>query len=65
MIPTLKEILPKLSGAKFFSIVNARCGYWNVELDQESSSLTTFNLPFGRYRFLCMPFGLKMLQDVF
>ena len=43
MIPALKEILPKLSGAKYFSIVNAKCGYWNVELDQEPSYLTAFN----------------------
>ena len=27
--------------------------------------LTTFNSPFGCYRFLRMPFGLKMSQDVF
>ena len=65
VIPTLEEILPKLSGAKYFSIVDAKCGYWNVELDQASSYLTTFNSPFGRYRFLRMPFGLKMSQDVF
>ena len=35
VIPTLEEILPKLSGAKYFSIVDAKCGHWNVELDQE------------------------------
>ena len=35
--PTLEEILPKLHQAKFFSIVDAKCGYWNVELDEESS----------------------------
>ena len=64
-IPTLEEILPKLAGAKFFSIVDAKCGYWNVNLDLESSYLTTFNPPFARYRFLRMPFGLKMSQDVF
>ena len=63
--PTLEEILPSLSGAKFFSILDAKCGYWNVELDEESSYLTTFNSPYGRYRFLRMPFGLKMSQDVF
>ena len=39
VIPTLEEILPKLSGAKYFSIVDVKCGYWNVELDQESSYL--------------------------
>ena len=65
MIPTLEEILPKLSGAKLFSIVNAKCGYWNIELDEESSYLTTFNSLFGQYRFLRMLFGLKMSRDVF
>ena len=30
VIPTLEEILPKLSGAKYFSIVDAKFGYWNV-----------------------------------
>ena len=63
--PTLEEILPKLADAKVFSIVDAKCGYWNVVLDKESSYLTTFNSPFGRYRFKRMPFGLKMSQDVF
>ncbi|KAK3709526.1 hypothetical protein QZH41_006764 [Actinostola sp. cb2023] len=63
--PTLEEILPKLSGANIFSIVDAKCGYWNVVLDEESSYLTTFNSPLGRYRFKRMPFGLKMSQDIF
>ena len=45
--------------------MDAKCGYWNVNLDLESSYLTTFNSPFGRYRFLRMPLGLKMSQDVF
>ncbi|KAL9967831.1 hypothetical protein ACROYT_G026128 [Oculina patagonica] len=63
--PTLEEIIPKLMGATVFSIVDAKCGYWNVVLDKESSYLTTFNSPFGRYRFNRMPFGLKMSQDIF
>ena len=52
--PTLEEILPKFKGEKFFSILDAKSGYWNVALDEPSSYLTTFNLPFGRYRFLRM-----------
>ena len=62
--PTLEEILPKLADAKVFSIVDAKCGYWNVVLDKESSYLTTLNSPFGRYSFKGMSFGLKMSQDV-
>ncbi len=63
--PTLEEILSKLHEAKFFSIVDAKCCYWSVVLDEESSYLTTFNSPFGRYRFKRMPIGLKMSQDIF
>ena len=63
--PTLEEILPKLTGAAVFSIADTKCGYWNVVLDKELSYLTTFNSPFGRYRFNRMPSGLKMSQDIF
>ena len=63
--PKLEEILPTFSGAKYFSILNAKSGYLNVELDEPSSYLTTFNSPFGRYWLLRMPFGLRMAQDVF
>ena len=48
-----------------FSKLDAKNGYWSVELDESSSLLTTFNTPFGRYRYLRMPFGLIMSQDVF
>jgi len=63
--PTLEELTHKFEGCTVFSKLDARHGYWAVKLDEESSLLTTFNSPFGRYRFLRMPFGLKMSQDVF
>jgi len=64
-IPILEEITPKLTGAKLFSKLDTQNGYWNVKLDEESSYLTTFNTPFGWFRFLRMPFGLHMSQDIF
>ena len=36
-----------------------------VELDSESSLLTTFNIPWGKYKWLRLPFGLKVSADVF
>ena len=62
---TLEDALPKLSGARYFSKLDARSGYWTIKLDENSSFLTTFNTPFGRYRFLRMPFGIKCAQDEF
>lgn len=63
--PTLEEITHKMAGSAIFSKLDARHGYWAISLDKESSFLTTFNSPFGRYRFLRLPFGLCVSQDVF
>ena len=63
--PTLDEISYKLSGAIIFSKLDAKDGFWSIHLDTPSSYLTTFNTCKGTYRFLHMPFGLKMSQDVF
>ena len=40
-------------------------GLWHVPLDLRSSLLTTFNTPWDKYRWLRMPFGLKVSGDVF
>ena len=63
--PTSEEISHKLSGATVFSKLDAKDGFWSIHLDTPSSYLTTFNKHKGQYRFLHMPFGLKMSQDVF
>ena len=63
--PTLEEITHKFKGSTVFSKLDARHGYWSVVLDEESSYITTFNSPFGRFRFKRLPFGLCVSQDVF
>ncbi|PIK44609.1 hypothetical protein BSL78_18530 [Apostichopus japonicus] len=45
--PTLEELNHKFSGAKVFSKLDAKAGYWAVKLDTESQKLTTFQTPFG------------------
>ncbi|PIK59947.1 hypothetical protein BSL78_03102 [Apostichopus japonicus] len=62
--PTLEEITHKFAGSTVFSKLDARHGYWSISLDKESSYLTTFNSPFGRFRFLRLPFGLCVSQDI-
>ena len=62
---TIDEILPKLHGKKYFSVVDTKKGYWHVKLDKASSLLCTFNTPFGRYRFKRLPFGVIVSQDIF
>ena len=48
-----------------FSVVDAKDGFLQVVLDEPSSYLTTFWTPFGRYRWLCMPFGIKSAPEEF
>ena len=62
---TIDEVVTELKDAKLFTVVDARKGYWHVSLDKESSYLTTFSTPFGRYRFNRLPFGLVVSQDTF
>ena len=50
-LPTLEDLTLLLSDAKYFSVLDATLGYWQIQLDDESSFLTNFNTPFGRYRF--------------
>lgn len=40
-------------------------GFWHVSLDKESSYLTTFQTPFGRYRCKRMPFGISSAPELF
>ncbi len=46
---TVEEIAHEFAGLKFFTKLDAKWGYWSQLLDKESSLLTTFNSPFGRY----------------
>ena len=59
---TIEDILTELNEAKVFSLFDAKNGFWHIELDEESSYLTTFNTPYDRYRWLRMPFVLSMAQ---
>ena len=62
---TLDDILPELAQSKYFTVKDATSGFWHVPLHLRSSLLTTFNTPWGKYRWLRMPFGLKVSRDVF
>ena len=62
---SIDDITSQLSGAKYFSVMDATKGYWSVRLDRRSSMLTCFNTPFGRYRYLRLPMGIRSSQDIF
>ena len=64
-MPTIEELLPNLDKAKVFSVLDAKDGFCHIKLDHESSCLTMFWTPFGRYCWLRLPFGLTSSPEVF
>ena len=58
-------VLPGLTSACKFSVCDLKSGYLHCELDYEPSLLTTLATPFGRFRWLCLPFGLKVSSEIF
>ena len=64
-IPTKEEILGKLANTTCFSKMDAAAGFHQIRLDRESSKLTTFNTPFGRYRYFRLPMGICSAPEVF
>lgn len=45
-IPKVDETLAQMTGATVFSKLDANCGFWQIPLDEQSRSLTTFITPF-------------------
>ena len=65
-IPTVEEVVADMpEGAKVFSVLDAKSGLLQIKIDYESSLLTTFNTPVGRYRWLRLPFGINSAPELF
>ena len=47
------------------SLVTVKRGYWDLKLSPESSDLTAMSTPFGNFKWLRLPMGLKPSSDEF
>ena len=58
-IPRVEDTLHLLAGAKYFTKLDLRSGYWQVEIKEEDKEKTAFQVgTMGFYEFNRMPFGL-------
>lgn len=64
-IPTLDDVCDKILGAKYFSKVDLRKGYHQIELDEESRDITTFRYQNGIFRYTRLVFGLSSAFELF
>ena len=65
VLPTLQDIASKLNNAKIFSTLDAASGYHQLMLDDDSAELTTFMMPFSRYMYKRLPFGITSASEIF
>lgn len=59
MMPRADEILDSLGGAAFFSKLDLKSGYHQIDVALEDRHKTAFICKPGEFRFCKMPFGLK------
>lgn len=62
--PSTKDIMSSIpAGSKFFSVMDATKGFWQIPISEEAKKLTTFLSPWGRKRFCRAPMGLNCSGD--
>ncbi len=65
-VRTPKDVLASLPPtARYFTTFDAKHGYFQVPLDEESQDLTTFCTPWGRFKHLRATMGLTSAGDVY
>ena len=58
-LPRMQETMESMVGARHFSCMDLKSGFWQVKMDEESRQYTAFTVgSMDVYEFLCMPYGL-------
>ena len=64
-LPKIDKMYGRLRGAKVFTTLDLRSGYYHIGLSKNSKAKTAFVTPFGKYQFEAVPFGLAQALAYF
>ncbi|GFU52839.1 transposon Tf2-9 polyprotein [Trichonephila clavipes] len=64
-LPRMDDLLHQAKLTPFMSTLDLRAGYHQVKVHVEDQDKTAFVCPFGTYRFLRMPYGLRNAPATF
>lgn len=57
-LPRIDDTLDTLTGMRWFTTLDLKSGYWQVEIDPKDKEKTAFSTGKGLWQFKVMPFGL-------
>lgn len=58
-IPNVEDLLSTLGGNSYFTSLDLKGAYLQLELDEESQELTTINTHLGLFKHTRLPYGIK------
>lgn len=64
-MPQIDDLLHLAKDTIYMSTIDLKAGYWQVPVASQDRDKTAFITPFGLYRFIRMPFGLKNAPATF
>ena len=64
-MPTLDDFKAAVNGSKYFSKIDLKQAYHQVELDPESRFITTFSTHEGLFRYKRLPYGTSSSVELF
>ena len=59
-LPNLEESFSALAGSKWFSVMDLKSGYYQIEMNESDKHKTAFVCPFGFWEFNRMPQGVTI-----
>lgn len=64
-LPNLEEIFSALTGSRWFSVLDLKSGYYQIEMEEADKCKTAFVCPLGFWEFNRMPQGITNAPSTF
>ena len=64
-IPSVRNVLEHLAGSRYFSVMDCKKGFWQIQITENSRNLTAFSCRGRLYEYKRFPQGMSVSPGVF